>query len=63
MVPVRLVTLLTLFTLSLLAADYFPPPDSKGGWRTKADPALTAKMAFKMASGAEDMAAYLATMK
>ena len=27
------------------------------------DPALTAKMAFKMASGAEDMAAYLATMK
>ena len=27
------------------------------------DPALTAKMAFKMASGADDMAAYLATMK
>lgn len=27
------------------------------------DPAATAKMAFKMANGAEDMAAYLATMK
>ncbi len=27
------------------------------------DTTLTAKMAFKMASGAEDMAAYLATMK
>lgn len=27
------------------------------------DPSLTAKMAFKMASGAEDMAAYLASVK
>lgn len=27
------------------------------------DPSVTAKMAFKMASGAGDMAAYLATMK
>lgn len=27
------------------------------------DPSVTAKMGFKMASGAEDMAAYLATMK
>ena len=44
MVPVRLLTLLALTTLSLIAADYFPPPDAKGGWRTKADPALTAKL-------------------
>lgn len=44
MVAVRLLILLALSSLSLLAADYFPPPDAKGGWRTKADPALTAKL-------------------
>jgi hypothetical protein len=27
------------------ADDYFPPPDSKGGWRTLTDPATIAKTA------------------
>jgi hypothetical protein len=30
---------LTLLTLSASAADYFPPPDAQGGWRTPKDKA------------------------
>ncbi len=36
----RLVVFILLaFTISARAADYFPPPDSAGGWRTLSDPA------------------------
>jgi CubicO group peptidase (beta-lactamase class C family) len=31
--------LFTLLSLPALSADYFPPPDSKGGWRMLKDPA------------------------
>jgi CubicO group peptidase (beta-lactamase class C family) len=43
---VRAVAALGLaFALGVQAADsYFPPPDSKGGWRTKSDPELTGKL-------------------
>jgi CubicO group peptidase (beta-lactamase class C family) len=44
MIDVRLPLLALLSTLALCGADYFPPPDSKGGWRTRQDAALTAKL-------------------
>lgn len=37
-------TLLSVFfSLVAIAADYFPPPDAKGGWRTISDPAKVRK--------------------
>jgi CubicO group peptidase (beta-lactamase class C family) len=44
MIDVRLALLALFSTLALCGADYFPPPDSKGGWRQRSDAALTAKL-------------------
>lgn len=35
---------LVLLALNAWAADYFPPPDAKGGWRTLKDPAKIQKL-------------------
>lgn len=43
-------TVLTANFLAVQAADYFPPPDSIGGWRTLADPAeIRAKAGLDLA--------------
>jgi CubicO group peptidase (beta-lactamase class C family) len=36
---------IALFVLPVLAADYFPPPDSEGGWRTLKDAGQIRKLA------------------
>jgi hypothetical protein len=41
--PVALLAFVPLTRPS--ADDYFPPPDTKGGWRTLSDPAKIAKTA------------------
>ena len=44
--PIVLFVLAALFfSLPLRAADYFPPPDSAGGWRTPKDAAQTRELA------------------
>jgi CubicO group peptidase (beta-lactamase class C family) len=42
---IRPILLLTCATLRLSAADYYPPPDASGGWRTLSDPAKIRKAA------------------
>ena len=39
MKPLALLAPLTLLAVSALAADYFPPSDAQGGWRTPKDKA------------------------
>ncbi|MEI7651999.1 MAG: serine hydrolase, partial [Verrucomicrobiota bacterium] len=39
MKPLALLASLTLLAVSALAADYFPPSDAQGGWRTPKDKA------------------------
>lgn len=41
----KLIPLTLAAALSLAAADYFPPPDSSGGWRTATTPAEARKLA------------------
>src|SRR5579862_9037551 len=46
--PLALVTAVTLATLAATfarASDYFPPPDSRGGWRTLKDAASIRRLA------------------
>ncbi len=38
-------SLTALFLTSCFAADYYPPPDAKGGWRTLSEPAQIQKLA------------------
>ncbi len=47
-------TALVLLTVRLTAADYFPPPDSEGGWRTLKDAAQIRELAGMKLSGLED---------